>query len=78
MTGIVHVKIVMTVLTEKGKTKKMFWDLPIDSMAGEMVTFSSMKPIEAVSFGKKKHKFKTLGVITHSLVVIKKIKKEKL
>jgi hypothetical protein len=75
-SGFTNVKIEMTVVTPMGKTKKMYWDFPIDSAAGEMVTFSSLKPIETVSFGKKKYKFKSLGVVTHSLQIIKKLKKE--
>lgn len=74
--GIIHVKISMTVRTEKGKTKKIHWDFPIDSMAGEMASFSSTRPIEAVSIGKEKYKFKTLGVMTHSLNILKKIKRK--
>lgn len=76
-TGIAHVKIEMTVVLPNGKTKKVKWDLPIDAAAGEMVTFSSLKPIQYVSFGKKKVKFKPLGVITHTLQVIKTFKKER-
>ena len=75
--GIVHVKVEMKVALENGKFKKVKWDLPINASAGEMVTFTSMRPIQYVSFGKKKVKFKPLGVITHNLQIIKTIKKEK-
>lgn len=75
--GIVRVKVSMTVLDDKGKRHKMFWDYELDPKAGESASFSSTRPIEAVSFGKKKYKFKPLGVVIHNLQIIKNTKRGK-
>jgi len=75
--GIVRVKVSMVVRDDKGKKHKMFWDYELDPKAGESASFSSTRPIEAVSFGKKKYKFKPLGVVIHNLQIIKNTKRGK-